>query len=207
MTEEVRYKLIRAVKFAVIIAAAAALGVFLGHFMTSYETRFMLSREYCGSYKGIEIYKTGDIDTDNFTSHAEMLGKAPDKLLEGCQRLYFTGTDLDISENETGINSALGLTQDRTVYISTRSFGADVLYHELFHAYDNYNGMPSLNSDEFKKAYDAEKGSVFIAVVDRSHEASEFFAQTGAMYLISPKELQFRAPMTFGYFNGIFGLF
>ena len=207
MTEEVKYKLIRAVKLIVIVAASAALGIFLGHFLSSYETRFMLSREYCGSYKGIEIYKTGDIDTDNFTSHAEMLGKAPDKLLEGCQRLYFTGTDLDISENETGISSALGLTQDRTVYISTSTFGADVLYHELFHAYDNYRGMLSLNSDGFRKAYESERGRVFIAVVDAAHEASEFFAQAGAVYLISPKELKFRAPMTYEYFNGIFGVY
>ena len=53
----------RILRLAVLVACAAVVGVFLGHMVSSYEMRFMLSRKYCGTYRGIEVYKSGSINT------------------------------------------------------------------------------------------------------------------------------------------------
>ncbi len=202
-----RKKVHKVIRLAVIVIVSAIIGIILGHCVSNYEMRFMLDRKYCGTYRGIDVYKVGQVDADNFKDHAYMLSQAPDELVEACERMYFTGTDLDIPSNDAGINSALGLTQDRTVYISTRTFGADVLYHELFHAYDNYKGMLSQNSLDFITAFNEEQYRVFTAVVDPSQASAEFFAQAGAVYLISPFELQTNAPKTYNYFNSLLRLY
>ncbi|MBQ9384458.1 MAG: hypothetical protein IJT87_09480 [Ruminiclostridium sp.] len=201
MTYEKGQKLRKVVRLTVIVLISAVIGIILGHYVSNYEVRFMLDRKYCGTYRGIDVYKVGTVNADNFKEHAYMLSQAPDELVEACERMYFTGTDLDIPSNDTGINAALGLTQDRTVYISTRTFGADVLYHELFHAYDNYNGMLSQNSEEFIIAFNNERLNVSTVVVDPSQEAAEFFAQAGAVYLLSPLQLEVLAPRTYSFFN------
>ena len=202
-----RKKVYKAIRLAVIILVSAIIGIILGHFVSNYEMRFMLDRKFCGTYRGIEVYKVGQIDVDNFKDHAYMLSLAPDELAEACERMYFTGTDLEIPSNDSGINAALGLTQNRTVYISTRTFGADVLFHELFHAYDNYKGMLSQNDLDFISAFNEERRRIFTAVVDPTQESAEFFAQCGAVYLLSPNELETKAPKTYYYFNRLLGIY
>lgn len=199
------YRLKRAVKFAVIVIAAALIGVFFGQLVSNYEMRFMLSRKYQGSYKGIEIYTSGLLDEENFLAHIQMLGSAPDRLVECCDRLYFTGTDLELPGNDAGLGSALGLTQNRTVYISTESFSSYVVYHELFHAYDNTHGSPLSSSDEFVKLYAANRRIIPVFATDSSAYTAEFFAQAGAMYLLMPSELKISAPDLYDYYNDTLG--
>ena len=195
------------IKHAAIVLVAAALGVFLGYFVSSYETRFMLGREYIGTLRGIEIYTCGDVMPEYFDAHIRMLDYAPDELLAGCDKIYFTGEGIDIPANDSGYDQALGLTQNRVVYVSAGSFGADVVLHELFHTFDNANGMLSANSPEFLAAFGDEKDNIRIVAGHSSLLASEFFAESGAMYIISPFELSIRAPKAYSFFNGIFGLY
>lgn len=205
MTYYTEYRLKRALKFAAVVIAAVAIGIFFGHLVSNYEMRFMLSRKYQGTYKGIEIYTSGLLDEQNFISHAEMLGSAPDKLTECCDRLYFTGTDLDLPGSDAGFGSALGLTQDRTVYISTQSFSSYVVYHELFHAYDNTHGDPLSSSREFMQLYADNHRVIPVFAADSSAYAAEFFAQAGAMYLLMPDELQIAAPDLYEYYDVTLG--
>lgn len=195
------------IRHTVIVLLAAAIGICLGYLVSSYETRFMLGREYQGSYKGIELYTCGDVNEDFYDAHIQMLEYAPEELLTGCDRIYFTGGDISIPANDSGYAQALGLTQNRVIYVSTRSFGADVVLHELFHTYDSANGMPSANSSDFQEACEKEKGNIRIIAGHSSLLASEFFAEAGAMYVISPFELSIRAPETYRYFNTIFALY
>ena len=205
MTYYTEYRLKRAAKFAAVIAAAVTIGVLLGHLVSNYEMRFMLSRKYHGTYKGIEVYSSGTLDEQNFRSHAEMLGKAPDKLTECCDRMYFTGSDLDLPGNDAGLGAALGLTQNRTVYISTQSYSSYVVFHELFHAYDNTHGNPLSSSEEFMKLYAANRRVIPVFAADSAAYSAEFFAQAGALYLLMPDELEIAAPDLFKYYDVTLG--
>ena len=187
-----------------IIFISALIGILLGQFFCNYEMRYMFGREYCGDVSGIEIYAAGEVDRDNFRKHLEMLVKAPGKLTECCDRIYFTGNGLDIPGSDSGLGSALGMTQDRTIYISTESYSSYVVFHELFHAYDNTHERLS-ESAEFIRLY-AENDRVMPVFAARSEDyASEFFAQVGAMYLLMPFELSVSAPDLFEYYDSTLG--
>ena len=187
-----------------IVFLSALIGILLGQFFGNYETRYMFAREYCGDVNGIEIYAAGEIDRDNFVKHLEMLVKAPEKLTNCCEKMYFTGSGLDIPTSDSGLGSALGLTQDRTIYISTQSFSSYVVYHELFHAFDNQNDRLS-ETAEFTKLY-AENERIMPVFAAHSEEyAAEFFAQVGAMYLLMPFELSVAAPDLYDYYDSTLG--
>ncbi|MBP5606548.1 MAG: hypothetical protein J6X60_13580 [Ruminiclostridium sp.] len=142
------------------------------------------------------------MNEENLGLHASMIEKAPEMLTNCCDKIYFTGTDLELPAQD----SALGLTQGRTLFISTESFSTYVIYHELFHAYDNSNGEPSANSLEFINAYEANKQVIPVFAQYSSSFRSEFFAQAGAMYLIMPFELSIAAPETYRYYDEVLGL-
>ncbi|MCR4780145.1 MAG: hypothetical protein K5876_03515 [Ruminiclostridium sp.] len=203
MTETVK----KGIKIALIVIVSAALGIVLGYMVSSYELRYMFSREYRETVKGIDIYTCGEVNENNCLAHISMLEYAPDELAECCGRIYFTGSELPIPANDTGFGQALGVTQGNTVYVSTVSFGADVVLHEMFHAYDHEHDMPSANDGEFYAAFRDEYKNIRLAAGNESLLASEFFAEAGAMYIISPFELTVRAPKTYKYFNKIFVLY
>ncbi len=193
---------LRYVKYGVIVAIAVIAGIFLGQFITSYETQYLLSREFCGTYRGIDVYKCGEIDKENFVAHAYMLDSAPDALVECCTDMYFTGGDLSVPIIGAQNGRALGLTQDSTIYIATDTFNVDVVYHELFHAYDNAHGKLS-ESSEFMLIFSKEKDKVFVEVVDESAYSEEFFAAAGASYLLEPLVLKAAAPETYEYIDNL----
>ena len=193
-------KAFRLVRQCVIVLLAAVIGITFGHIVSSYEMRFMMNREYCGTYRGIDVYKSGSIDADNFIAHIYMLSAAPEELTSCVDRLYFTGMDLSIPANDTGFGSALGLTQGRTVYISTESYRDDVVFHELFHAYDNASGLPS-DSDRFRGIYNIEGGAIPIEAGTPELHPAEVFAEAGALYFLRPSLLKFIAPGLYGYFG------
>lgn len=203
MTETMK----RGIKVAIIIVVSAAAGIILGCLVSNQELRYMFSREYRETISGIEIYTCGEIDADNYTAHMAMLNCAPDELAECCDKIYFTGTDLPIPANDTGFGQALGITQGRTVFISTKSFGADVLLHEMFHSYDHEHGMLSSNDGDFLVAFKEEGTRIRLAAADESFLASEYFAEAGAMYIISPFELRIRTPKTYKYFSSLLSLY
>jgi len=195
------------IKQAIVILFAAVLGILLGRLVSNYEMRFMLDREYRGEYKGVEIYTCGEINVDNYNAHIKMLSYAPDELLAYCEKMYFTGGGISVPANDSGFDQALGLTQDKVIYVSTQSFGADVVMHELFHTYDNGKGMISSNDEDFYRIFDEEKDNIRIIAGSDSLLASEFFAEAGAIYIISPFELSIRAPKAYRYFNSLFALY
>ena len=188
------------IRLAVIIFLSAAIGILLGQFVSNYELRFMLAREYCGEVGGIELYAAGNIDRGNFVKHLEMLVKAPAELTDCCDKMYFTGVDVEIPAGDSGLGNALGLTQDRTIYISTASFSSYVVFHELFHAYDNAHGSLSETS-EFMNLYHDNSRIMPVFAANSSAYPSEFFAQVGAMYLLMPYELSVAAPDVFDYYE------
>ena len=189
---------IRPVKWSLVIIGAVIVGIFLGRFITSYETQYLFSREYCGTYKGIDVYKCGEIDGENARAHLSLLEGAPEPLTDACSALYLTGGSLTVPIVNDENGKALGLTQNTTIYISTDTFDIDVLYHELFHAYDNANGKPS-ETEEFMKIA-AEEGSFFMLTKYPEEVISaEVFASAGAMYLIEPTRLQRGAPLLYEY--------
>lgn len=191
----------RGIRGGLIIAAACALGILLGTMMTDYELRYLMTREFCGTYRGIDVYKCGELDDENFLGHIFMLEKAPDVLAESCDALYFTGESLSVPE--VGQNgTALGLTQNTTIYITTESFYPDVLYHELFHAFDNSNGKIS-DSDEFGEIYDREGDCVADTGGENGSRTAEFFAAAGAEYLLTPETLRKKAPETFEFIDNL----
>jgi len=189
---------LRTVKWILIILAAVIVGIFLGQFITSYETQFLFSREYCGSYKGIEVYRCGEINGVNATGHLRLLENVPDELAETCSAIYLTGGSLSVPIIGSEGGKALGLTQNTTIYISTDSFNVDVLYHELFHAYDNANGKLS-ESEEFMKIAEKEGNVFYLEGYESSAQAEEVFASAGAMYLLEPDHLEFIAPELYAY--------
>ncbi len=189
---------LRTVKWILIILAAVIVGIFLGQFITSYETQFLFSREYCGSYKGIEVYRCGEINGVNATGHLRLLETVPDELAETCSAIYLTGGSLSVPLIGSEDGKALGLTQNTTVYISTDSFNVDVLYHELFHAYDNANGKLS-ESAEFMKIAEKEGKAFYLEGYESSAQPAEVFASAGAMYLLEPEHLEFIAPGLYAY--------
>ncbi len=197
-------KVFRAAKYVIIILIAGMVGIFLGRFMTRYETRLLFSREYCGSYRGIDVYKCGELDSNNVISHLLMLEKAPQILADACSALYFTGGSLNVPEMSGAGARALGLTQDDIVFITADSFYADVLYHELFHAYDNSSGKLS-DAEDFRDIYSRERSFVKVECLVEESDRAEFFAAAGAEYLLNPGSLKAAAPDTYGYFDGLFG--
>ena len=195
------------IRIVVIVLVSAAVGLVLGYLVSNQELRYMFSREYRDTVKGIEIYTCGTINEENYLAHKSMLAYAPEELAECCGKIYFTGSELPIPANDTGFGQALGITQGNTVYVSTLTYGADVVLHEMFHAYDHEHGMPSSNDGDFIVAFGEESERIRIAAASESLLASEFYAESGAMYIISPFELRIRAPKTYSYFNGIFGMY
>lgn len=189
---------LRTVKWILIIIAAVVIGIFLGQFITSYETRFLFDREYCGSYKGIDVYKCGEINGLNAAGHLRLLETVPDALTETCSAIYLTGGSLSVPLVGNDGGKALGLTQKTTIYISTDSFNIDVLYHELFHAYDNANGMLS-ESEEFRKIAENEGAAFYLEGYEETSHPAEVFASAGAMYLLEPDHLKFIAPELYTY--------
>ncbi len=195
---------LRTVKWILIIIAAVIVGIFAGQFITSYETQFLFNREYCGSYKGIEVYKCGEINGTNAAAHLRLLETVPDALTETCSAIYLTGGSLSVPIIGTEDGKALGLTQNTTIYISTDSFNIDVLYHELFHAYDNANGKLS-SSDEFAKIAEEEGKMFYLEGYTDSSMPAEIFASAGAMYLLEPEHLDFSAPKLYAYMEKLIG--
>ncbi len=193
-------KTFRAAKYLIVIVLAGIAGIFLGRMMTRYETQLLFSREYCGSYRGIDVYKCGELDNENVVGHLLMLEKAPDALTESCTAIYFTGGSLNVPEMSGEAGSALGLTQDTTVFITTASFYPDVLFHELFHTYDNRGGKAS-DSEEFRRIYALERSAVSVECLVEESDRAEFFASAGAEYLLSPRALEAAAPETYDYFE------
>lgn len=196
---------LRYVKYIIIVAFAVGIGIFMGYFFTSYKTQYLLNREFCGSYRGIDVYKCGEINKEYFVAHAYMLDSAPDVLVECCTDMYFTEGALTIPQSQHS-GRALGITQDSTIYITTDSFNADVVYHELFHAYDNAHGKIS-ESYEFTQIFHEEKGKVFVEVVDEADYNEEFFAAAGAAYLLEPQVLKDAAPKTYEYIDNLIGYY
>lgn len=184
--------------YAATVIAAAGVGILLGQLASDYELRFLLNREYCGTYRGIEVYKSGEINDENVLGHIYMLEAAPLELTDCCKSLYFIGSELPIPKNETGHTQALGLTQGDKIYISTESYSADVILHELFHAYDNRYGNSS--DKNFMSVYEREQTKLYIAGGYSDQRPSEYFATAGALYLLSPEELLLLAPETYTYF-------
>lgn len=189
---------LRTVKWILIIIAAVIVGIFVGQFITSYETQFLFSREYCGSYKGIDVYKCGEINGENAAGHLWLLEDVPDALTETCSAIYLTGGSLTVPRIGTESGKALGLTQNTTIYISTDSFNIDVLYHELFHAYDNANGKLS-ESGEFAAIAQDEGAMFYLEGYEETAHPAEIFASAGAMYLLEPEHLEIRAPKLYAY--------
>ncbi|MBQ8903513.1 MAG: hypothetical protein IJY73_04355 [Oscillospiraceae bacterium] len=194
----------RTVKWILIIIAAVILGVFVGRFITSYETQYLFSREYCGSYKDIDVYKCGEINGTNAAAHLRLLETVPDALAEACSAIYLTGGNLSVPIVGTEGGKALGLTQNTTVFISTDSFNVDVLYHELFHAYDNANGKLT-SSEEFAEIVEAEGSMFYLEGYEESSLPEEVFASAGAMYMLEPEHLLFKAPMLYSYIDELIG--
>lgn len=190
----------KVIRIAVLVIVSAAVGILLGQLVSNYELRFMMSREYLGEVNGVEIYSAGKVNEDNLELHRQMLMKAPEKLTECCDRIYFTGSDLELPASD----SALGLTQNRTIFVSTESFSSYVVFHELFHAYDNAHGELSAKP-EFGDLYELEKGAFPVFARYSSAYPSEFFAQAGALYLIMPTELSIAAPEVYEYFDDALG--
>lgn len=195
MTERTAF---RTVKYGIAVFLAGILGILLGRFITRYETRFFLSREYCGSYRGIEVYKCGEVDAENAAYHLQMLDTVPRPLTDSCTALYLTCGPLPVPEG--GETEALGLTQETTVFVTTDSFFPDVLLHELFHAYDRANAALS-DSAEFRVVYDRERKGLLVACLVPESDRAEFFATAGAQYLLNPLMLSEAAPETFAYFD------
>ena len=192
-------KAFRFVLYTAAVAAAAGVGVLLGQVASDYELRYLLDRKFCGTYRGIDVYKSGEINADNFLGHIYMLEAAPSELTDCCKSLYFIGGELPIPRNETGHTQALGLTQGEKIYISTESYSADVLLHELFHAYDNHYGNSS--DKDFLAVYGLEQAKLYVSGGYGDQRASEFFATAGAMYLLNPEDLLLLAPETYNYFT------
>ncbi len=191
---------LRYVKYAIIIIIAVIGGIFLGQFITSYETQYLLSREYCGSYRGIDVYRCGEINSDNFVGHAYMLDSAPEELVKYCDAIYFTGGEQSVPIiGKTG-GKALGLTQGTIIYITTDTFNADVIYHELFHVYDNAHDNLT-KTDEFLMIYYKERDYVSVKAIDEDALPAEFFAAAGAEYLLEPESLKAKAPEIYEYIN------
>lgn len=188
----------RFVVYAAAVIAAAGVGVLLGQVASDYELRFLLNREFCGTYKGIDVYKSGEINDENVLGHIYVLKAAPSELTDCCKSLYFIGGELPIPKNETGHTQALGLTQGDKIYISTNSYSADVMLHELFHAYDNRYGNSS--GKDFMSVYDREQTKLYVAGGYSDQRASEYFATAGALYLLNPEDLLLLAPETYNYF-------
>ena len=195
---------LRAVKYALVIVSTLIIGIFLGRFITNYETRYLLSREFCGTYRGIDVYKCGDINTENTVGYVKMLEMAPDAITEACTAMYFTGSSLALPVVGADNGSALGLTQDSVIFIATESFNVDVVYHELFHAYDNMNGKIS-DSYEFTRIADKERDSVVVSLVNEEAFYAEFFASAGAAYLLEPENLELSAPLTYEFIDSLVG--
>ncbi len=189
---------LRTVKWILIIIAAVIAGIFLGQFITSYETQYLFNREYCGSYKGIDVYKCGEINSTNAAAHLRLLEAVPDALTETCSAIYLTGGSLSVPIVGTENGKALGLTQNTTIYISADSFNIDVLYHELFHAYDNAKGKLS-ETKEFAEIVEAEGEAFYLEGYEDSSLPAEIFASAGAMYLLEPEHLLFKAPKLYAY--------
>ncbi len=191
---------LRPVKWTLVILGAVVLGIGIGPLFTSYETRYLLNREYCGSYKGIKVYKCGEINGENAAAHLRLLEAVPDSLADSCSSIYLTGGSLSVPLIGEEEGQALGLTQNTTVYISTDSFGIDVMYHELFHCYDNANGNIS-ESEEFRELAGKEGGYFYLEGYDESSRPAEIFASAGAMYLLEPEHLLYEAPQIYAYIS------
>lgn len=192
--------LLRPVKWSLIILAAIFIGIFIGQVITSYETRYLFNREYCGSYKGIDVYKCGEINKEHAAAHLRLLEAVPDSLAECCSAIYLTGGSLSVPIIGEEGGKALGLTQNTTTYISTDTFGIDVLYHELFHCYDNAKGKLS-ESEEFLKLADKEGGYFYLEGYDESSHPAEIFASAGAMYMLEPEHLLYEAPEIYAFID------
>ena len=184
--------------YAAAVIAAAGVGVLLGQLASDYELRFLLNREFCGTYRGIDVYKSGEINDENVLGHIYVLDAAPSELTDCCKSLYFIGGELPIPKNETGHTQALGLTQGEKIYISTNSYSADVMLHELFHAYDNRYGNSS--DKDFMSVYSREQTKLYVAGGYSDQRSSEYFATAGALYLLNPEDLLLLAPETYNYF-------
>ena len=195
---------LRAVKYALVIISTLIIGFFLGRFITDYETRYLLSREYCGTYRGIDVYKCGDINAENTVGYVKMLDMAPKTLTDACTAMYFTGSSLSLPVVGADNGSALGLTQGSVIFIATESFNVDVVYHELFHAYDNMNDKIS-ESYEFTRIADEEKDGVVVSLVNEDAFYAEFFASAGAAYLLEPENLELSAPKTYEFIDNLVG--
>lgn len=191
----------KVLKLSALIIVSAFIGVMLGQFMSNYEMRFSFSRRYIGNYRGIDIYETGDINEENMRMHLQMLSDAPEELAECTDRLYFIGTDVALPVNDEELGDVLGLTQGSTVYISTSSFSAYVVFHELFHAYDSAHGDISENSREFREIYANAGHTVPVFAAYSSDYPAEFFAQAGAMCLVMPFEMSRAAPSVYEYYS------
>lgn len=195
---------LRGIRYSLIIVLTLVIGILLGRFITNYETRYLLNREFCGSYRGMDIYKCGDINDENTIGYLKMLEMAPDIITEPCTAMYFTGDSLSLPIIGSDNGSALGLTQDTVVFIATQSFNVDVVYHELFHVYDNSQDKLS-QSYEFRTIADSERDGVVVELVNEDAYYAEFFASAGAAYLLEPHNLAVSAPLTYDYLNQLLG--
>ncbi len=207
MTYEAKLRFKKALKYIIMIVVSASVGIFLGHLVSNYELRFMADRQYYQKYKNVDIYTAGEVNAVNLSNYMYMLEYVPDDILECCEKLYFTGSDLDIPMNDSGISSAYGLTQGRTIYISTEVFGMEVVAHEFFHAYDNTHGEPSAHSEEFRSAYKNEWNRIYVVAGYDEMLPAEYFAQAGAYYILAPEHLEEAAPDTYSFFNDMFGYY
>ena len=197
---------IQIVKRIGIIILALVIGISLGYFVTNYETRYLLNRKFCGTYRGIDVYKSGEINAENFIGHAHVLDDAPDVLVETCTEMYFIGEDLDILAMGGQGGKALGITQGSVIYISTASFNADVVLHELFHSYDNANDKIS-DSDGFLRIMEKERNNVHVELYDEEAYSAEYFAVAGAEYLLQPEVLRKSAPETYDFIDKLIGYY
>lgn len=169
--------------------------------------------------QGVPVYVEPDEETTqgDINTFLKIIKAQPEFLMKNCTGIHLQGdkTYIEYAQQNFGVDysKTVGYAPGEEVFLRTKLNDADGLKrnedgikenvtHELWHVYDYANGNNGycLSELDFNVFYNQNPGSISEY---GATNVLEFFADAGAMYLLSPEKLKEKNIDVFNYFEAL----
>lgn len=168
--------------------------------------------------QGVPVYVEPDEETtqEDVNRHLKEIKTQPEFLMKNCTGIHLQGENIHQERKQQAygrdIGDTAGYVEERDIYFDvktkysngekTSDIIRETVAHELWHVFDYVNGNDEyyLSGLDFNILYNQNPDSISEY---GATNVSEFFAEAGAMYLLSPEELKEKNMDVYNYFEAL----
>ena len=168
--------------------------------------------------QGVPVYVEPDEETtqEDINRHLKEIRTQPEFLMKNCTGIHLQGENTHqerkLQVYGRDIGDTAGYVQEREIYFDaktkysngekTSDIIRETVTHELWHVFDYAKGTDEyyLSGLDFSVLYNQNPGSISEY---GATNVSEFFAEAGTMYLLSPEKLKEKNIDVYNYFEAL----